>query len=232
MCRALEEDNAARGPWILAGGFQQDPNDLLKWAAPLLSKAGAKIVCTEEPTNAPGEGTHSRLDFFIVKADLREAIKAVELIKEFAWEEEGEEKARAARATPHAVVVLKLRAEEVKRYSQAIRAPRRFQPTKPIGCPRAPVLPVSSRAGPHELEERRPKEWINEAWNYLVKSVETEFCGLFDLVSNGAAHSKWCGRGGEIEVVKRYALPRRAAGGLGHMRQTLYAAVWGLNRVK
>ena len=39
-------------------------------------------------------------------------------------------------------------------------------------------------------------------------------------------------KGGEIEVVKRYALPRRAAGGLGHMRQTLYAAVWGLNKGK
>ena len=232
LCRALEEANIAKGPWIQAGDFQQDPDDLLKWAAPLLDKAGAKIVCTKEATNTPGEGTHSRLDFFIVKAELREAVEAVELIKEFAWEEEGEQEARALRASPHAAVVLKFRAQAMKRYSYAIRVPRRFQPFKPIGCPRAPVLPVRASAGPHGHEEDRPKEWIKEEWKQLVKAAETELCGLFDLISNGVAQSKWCGRGGEVELVKRYVLPRRAAAGLGHMRQTLYAAVWGLNRVK
>ena len=38
--------------------------------------------------------------------------------------------------------------------------------------------------------------------------------------------------GGEIELVKRYALPRRAAGARGHMSQFHYSAIWTLNRIK
>ena len=35
-----------------------------------------------------------------------------------------------------------------------------------------------------------------------------------------------------MELVKRYALPKRAVAGLGSMRQTLYSAIWAVNRIK
>ena len=137
LCKALEEAKRSKGPWLLAGDFQQEPHDLLKWAAPLVEKVGGKVVCTEQPTNRPGAGTPARLDYFIVSPEIGQAVVDTHLITEFGWTEGGE--SRAVGAKPHALVAIKLKSTPVQRYMDVIKTPRSFERKKPIGCARAPI---------------------------------------------------------------------------------------------
>ena len=189
----------------------------------------AKIPCTEGPTNTPGSGTPARLDYFIVRADLKDAIKGVRMIKEFAWEEEGEKRAMAANT--HALLALEIQSNAVQRYMDTIRAPRKFERYKPVGCPRAPIVPCGWEGTEGGRASAMPQGRIDEAWRDMVRCAEAELCGLFDSIKNGGPNAKWCGRGGMPEIVKRYCLPGRAGKGRGHMRQAHYSAIWALNRV-
>ena len=198
LCRALEEARLSKGPWLLAGDFQQEPNDLLKWAAPLLEKVGGKVVCTEEPTNRPGTGTPARLDYFIVSPEIRQAVIGIQLITELGWEEEGER--RAVEAKPHALVAMKLKSTAVQRHMDAIKTPRKFERKKPIGCARAPIWPIQEEGAEEEAEGGDKGEdtgaELDKDWEKIMGCVEEEICGICDHYKGREPDAKWCGRGG------------------------------------
>ena len=79
--------------------------------------------------------------------------------------------------------------------------------------------------------EQRVQEQHSAAWKQAVQAVEAEMCGVMDLIKEGKPNEKWCGRGEDMATVKRYVLPRRAAGGRGQMRQCHYSAIWTKNRI-
>ena len=181
LSRAIEEARISRGPWLIAGDFQQEPEELLKWAAPMLEAVGAKITCSEQPTNRPGEGTWAKLDYFIASPEMSNAIGEVRLTTEFAWEEDGEKKAMAAK--PHALVVVRVRSSAVQRHMEALKMPRKFERHKPVGCARAPRVPQEEQGG-GGLQSRLASEW-----RQVMQCAEAELCGVCLLFRNRGRRS-------------------------------------------
>ena len=66
----------------------------------------------------------------------------------------------------------------------------------------------------------------------MVRCAEEELCGVCDLFSNGKLDKEWLGRGGQLQIVERYAVLRRAVGAMGHMRQAHYSAMWARSRIQ
>ena len=52
---------------------QQELDELLRWAAPMILKAGGRLVCPDLVTCVPGAGKSRRLDYFIVDSVLANA---------------------------------------------------------------------------------------------------------------------------------------------------------------
>ena len=57
LAKALEGVKAARCPWVMGLDAQQEPEQFLRWAAPMIEKAGGTVVAPKEPTHVPGRGT-------------------------------------------------------------------------------------------------------------------------------------------------------------------------------
>ena len=190
LSRAFEEARVTGGPWMIAGDFQQEPTDLLGWAAPMLEKEGASILCTKEATNRPGVGRPARLDYFIVSAELKNAVTDIRVVTEFGWEEEGEW--RAMEAKPHAMVAIRIRADAVQKYYNAIWEPRKFGRQKPIGCARAPIVPCNDdREGKKGVAAEEQDE-IEDDWRRAMQCAEVELCGIWDLITKGGPDGRWC----------------------------------------
>ena len=123
-------------------------------------------------------------------------------------------------------------AKSIARYTDTVRMPRSFDRRKPKGCGRAPIVPQGLPETKEGESEQDKREVLREAWKQAMRAVETEICGVMDLMKEGTPNVKWCGRGKDIDTVKRYALPRRAAGNLGRINQSHYSAIWARNRIK
>ena len=123
----------ARGPWIIGGDFQQEPTDLLSWAAPMLQRCGGKLIRPEGATHVPGKGQERCIDYFIIDEALAGAVRGIRTQEELSWWDEGQRKAKPAR--PHKMVVLKLAHCGVPMLMQSIKAPRQFPRKNPSGAP-------------------------------------------------------------------------------------------------
>ena len=225
---ALKAAQASGCPWVLGMDGQQSPEELLKWAAPMLENAGAIVANTGGPTHFPGVGCCRCLDYFIVSRSLADAIIAVDTISELRYLSGGDEITVSAK--PHYVVQIKLRKKFQPMLLSSLKAPRAFPRQKPIGCARRPaaVEEWDEVAKCREDDNRDSvKNAISNQWAAIVTAIEEELCGVCDFV--GQQHR---GRANGISVAQRPALPRRAAGSLGQMRQTEYAVVWGANRLR
>ena len=75
------------------------PEELTKWATPLLTKAGAKVVATSKPTHISETGASRCIDFFLVDENLGDLIGDVRKIGD-------------AVTAPHRVVALQLKKGE------------------------------------------------------------------------------------------------------------------------
>ena len=54
LARAQQVAKASGCPWLIGMDGQQQPSELLKWAAPLIDRADGAIASPAEPTHFPG----------------------------------------------------------------------------------------------------------------------------------------------------------------------------------
>ena len=140
----------------------------------MLERVGARVVCTEGPTNWPGTGKPARLDCFIVSPELRHAMCDIRLITEFGWEEGAVSRAMAAKT--HALVAIKVMARAIDRHMDSIRMPRKFERKKPVGCARAPVVPSRDDVPEGETQGEMARAGEGGEWKEILRCVEAELC--------------------------------------------------------
>ena len=228
LSAAVNAAQAGGCPGILGIDGQQSPEELLKWAPPMLEKEDAFVASSAGPTHFPGVGSCRCLDYFIVSRSLADAVVTVDTISEIRHLSGGRDITVSAK--PHHVVQIKLKKDFQPLLLTSLKAPRAFPRQKPIGCARQPATvrnweeeaTVSEKADRNTAMQR-----ISNKWAAVVAAVEEELCGVCD--STGKEHR---GRAQGISVAQRPALPRRAAGSLGQMGQAEYAVVWGANRLR
>ena len=133
---------------MLGMDAQEEPEELARWAAPLLQKVGGKIMHPENETFHPGVGRPKRMDYFLMDERLVGAVKTILTQAELRCQ--SRDSPYTIRATPHRVVRLIMKVQSVQRLKQVLRTPKRFEVAKPIGCARKPVLPES-----YESEKER-----------------------------------------------------------------------------
>ncbi len=232
LTRGLGIMKASGCPWIVALDAQQHPPDFLKWAAPAIERAGGTVVHADEPTHYPGVGEGKCMDFFIVDNSIASAVKKVEVEAELTCSDQDGTVYTVA-AKPHRLVRLELRSQAVQRVQTMLKLPRKFAMAKPCGCARHPHAPdgeAMEAITPTDSKEQQ-MEAVSKAWVPIVKCIEVELCGLFDLFKGSEPDHRYCTRGQAVGTVERSTMPRRAAGDKGHMSQRDYALVWALNRL-
>ncbi len=122
LANAIETARAAGCPWIIALDGQQEPAQLLGWAAPLVAATGASLVHTTEATHFPGHGVPRCIDYFIVDERLLPAVREIRIIEEFCYHEGGQLVRVPAR--PHRAVKLVLRTTAVQREQTVLKTPK------------------------------------------------------------------------------------------------------------
>ncbi len=232
LSKALGDLKATRCPWLLGLDAQQEPDQFLRWAAPAIERAGAKVFFPKEPTHFPGVGQERCMDFFIVDASIAPAVKEARIISEFRCTDPQGGRYTVA-AKPHRAVSLVLHCSEVPRTQTVLKLPKPFDRVKPCGCPRRPIAPPSNFADAiAAAADREGKaQAAGEAWQSVVRCIEAELCGVLDLYQDDGPDQRWSGRGQAMQTAERSTLPRRAAGRQGHMGQDEYAFVWAMNRL-
>ena len=230
LSHALRTARTSGCPWVIGLDAQQEPNDLLSWAATMVDRAEGTVIAPCEPTHFPGVGQCKRLDFFILDRSLAEAVQGVETVAEFRCVSRDSDYTVAAK--PHRAATLKLNRKYRPMLLRTLKQPRAFPRNKPIGCARRPVTTCTPATESLQVAGDRASNLaaITEAWGRVVRDVEEELCGVCDLT--GKARQVYGGRENEAKEVLRPSLPRRAAGRRGAMAQTDYVAVWGANRLK
>ena len=219
LARALSTARSYGCPWIIGLDAQEEPGDLLKWAAPLIDRAQGTIIHSDEPTHVLGVGASRRLDYFIVDKALATAVMRVTTISELRCRSETDDFTVAPK--PHKVVQLELRRKFLPLTLRCLRMPRAFPRVKPIGCARAPVPPACAAPDAAVDTDR-----VSSAYARVVAAVERELSGVCDIFD-----SRHWGRAEGFSTAFRPLLPRRAAGRRGAMAQNDYAQVWLSNRV-
>ena len=229
LSHALRTAKLSGCPWVLGLDAQQEPQELLAWAAPMIDRAEGGVFAPSEPTHYPGVGQCRCLDFFIMDRSLAEAAKDLDTVAEFRCA--GREVDYTVAAKPHRAVRLNLNRRYKPLLLRALKEPRTFPRDKPIGCARKPVALCTSDVAALKRSDDRSKDSaaITSAWSSVVKDIEEELSGVCDIT--GKARQAHRGRDLEVEEVLRPSLPRRAAGPRGAMTQLDYAAVWGANRL-
>ena len=222
LARALLAAKALGCPWIIGLDAQEEPQDLLKWAAPLVDRAHGTIVHSDDPTHVPGAGTSRRLDYFIIDKAIATAVLRVDTISEFRCSSASAD--YTVSPSPHKAVKLVLKQGFSPLMVQCLRTPRAFPRARPIGCARAPVLPAT---GDDATLGGSSCELVSRRYAGIVSAVEKELSGVCDSFDN----TQW-GRAEGASIATRPVLPRRAAGRRGAMSQKEYVVVWGLNRLK
>ena len=227
---ALRTARKSGCPWILGLDAQQEPKDLLKWAAPMIDRAEGSVVAPCEPTHFPGVGQNRCLDYFILDRSLAEAVQGVETVAELRCFSKDADYTVAAK--PHRAVRLRLNHKFRPMLLRTLKVPRSFPRNKPIGCAREPVTASTPAIDGLQLAEDRDGNLaaITETWGKVVGDIEDELCGICDLT--GKSRRAHRGRQHEVAEAFRPSLPRRAAGPRGTMAQTEYATVWGANRLR
>ena len=227
LSQALRVAKASGCPWLVGLDAQQEPGELLKWAAPIVDRAGGAIVAPAEPTHFPGVGCGRCLDYFIADRSIAEAVHSVSTVAELRCVSRDSDYIVAAR--PHRAVKLRLRKKFNPLLLKTLKMPRAFPRNKPIGCARHPVALVADFAAGIVLDVGRDQkvEAVSALWSRVVDDIEAELCGVCDF--EGSVH---CGRKLGVSEVLRPVVPRRAAGSKGAMVQSEFATVWGMNRLR
>ena len=184
-------------PWIVGLDAQQEPSELLRWAGPLLSKVGAKIIRTKQPTFFPGAGGGKKYDYFMMLETLSSSVKKVGTMPEFRCKSADND--YTISAGPHRLVWASFHSKAVERLRWVIRAPRKFSKEKPCGCARAPCAPRKLEdkqlSAMMEGTQEEREEAVGRAWTKIVRCVEEELCGIFDFIHDGKLDRRGCGRG-------------------------------------
>ncbi len=175
LSRALCKLKSSNCPWVMGLDAQQQPADFLRWAAPAIERAGARIIYPDEPTHFPGAGEEKCIDFFIVDNSLVGAVHRVSVTSELVCTgRDGTHHTVAAK--PHRLVKMSLRSSAVPRLQTRLKMPRLFEKVKPCGCARQPHAPQDDHAqGIAKAATREEKmEAASDAWVPLVKCIEAE----------------------------------------------------------
>ena len=107
LAEALQAAQLSGCPWLIGMDGQQPPEDLLRWAAPLLNKAGATIAAPAVATHFPGVGCSRCLDYFVISRELADAVAKVDTISELRYQSGGGY--ITVPAKPHRVVQITLK---------------------------------------------------------------------------------------------------------------------------
>ena len=170
-------------PWIMGMDANDTPRGLEDWAGRMIARAGGRIVCQQEATHYPTEGSARNIDFFIVSEALTSVIAGVGIVEDVPL-------------APHRVVSVKLRRKKEMLLQWALRAPKAFPRAKPIGCGRCPIVPsnetITVWTGKQEGQEK--EEALEEAWVNLVGAMELELCDVTDSYCDGLPDGKHLGR--------------------------------------
>ena len=223
LIKALSVAADSGCPWVLGLDAQEEPEDFLKWAAPVIERCNGVIAAPSAPTHYPGVGQARCIDYFIVDKFIAEAVQSIDIVSEFRCHSADADYTVAAK--PHRAVKMVISKRYTPPLMNVLRLPKAFPKQKPIGCARAPVIPKGSSG--QLAEGQGATEEVSGRYAEVVKAVEDELCGICDAVK--ATHR---GREMKAEVVARPAVPRRAAGPRGHMSQQSFANVWGLSRIR
>ena len=222
LLRALAVASNSGCPWVLGLDAQEEPDDFLKWAAPVVEKCSGVIVAPHEPTHYPGVGRAKCMDYFVVDRFIAQAVKSISTVSELRCHSVDADYTVAAK--PHRAVKMVISKRYTPPLMDVLRLPKAFPRQKPIGCARAPVVPFA--AWPL-ANGQCTEESVTKRYAEVVSAVEDELCGVCDELK-----AVYRGRDKKAEVVARPAVPRRAAGPRGHMSQMSFANVWGLSRLK
>ena len=193
----------------------------MKWAEPMITKAGGRLASTREPTVYPGRGTPRRIDFFIIGEQV-----AVFVDKVFRLEE--------ATISPHRAIALQIRKTAEPLLQWTLRTPKKFPRTKPIGCARQPVVPSQTCGQDLGLSSsrREASSSATKAWAQLASAIEAELCGVTDKWEKEGPHPKWRGRANGPKYVQTPLLPPRSAGAWGKQDWCCHCLLWAINRLQ
>ena len=217
-------------PGMIGADFQMPPEVLQSHFGTILDEANAYIVAPNEPTHRPEHGTHRVVDYSIVCAAVKQLI--LDVAVDLAYE-----------VSPHRAVRLTLRTPKSNLLVEEIKRPRAFPIQKPIGCPRAPVVPEwidgqveDLRAATRQVGTSANPALVNvtteQAWPALCRAIECELSRVCDTVDHqGMADAKHSGHGAKISTVKRRIMPMRASAVLGKVPICTHALMWLHNRV-
>ena len=97
------------------------PEELTKWATPLLTKAGAKVVATSKPTHISEKGASRCIDFFLVDEKLVDLVTDVRKIGD-------------VETAPHRVVSLRFKKSESPMRQWVMRGPNHSHHASPSGA--------------------------------------------------------------------------------------------------
>ena len=150
---------------------------------------------------------------------------------------------RGFEAAPHRAVRLSLEADTTNHLVEVIAGPRQFPRLRPIGCPRAPVVPDW-----HQLQSQSRQSALvlkgdaggyagssdhGNKWPALMHAVESEICRVNDFVdADGVAGASHCGRSELVHTIKRLSLPQRTSAALGKICIYAHALIWLGRRVR
>ena len=218
---ALQAVSTTGCPWIIGMDANNTPQELAHWAAPILTRAGAKIVATGEATNFPTEGAARCIDYFLVADEIVGLVKSVRLIQD-------------VETSPHKIVALLLHKKKETMRQWVLRGPRAFPTRKPIGCAREPVVAdwEASQMGETEEGTHKGQTTLEDAWGKTVLAMEMELCGVTDRMGGGAPDNKSCGRERGPRYVRAPILPPRIAGNNGQVDIKMHGMLWARNRLK
>ena len=122
LAHLLAKLKAARCPWVLGLDAQQEPQELVKWAAPLLDNVWGKIVNADDATLHPGVGRPKILDYSFVEEKLASAVQKVGTLGELKCQ--SRDCPYTVRATPHKVTWISLKGQCLPRLKQVLRMPK------------------------------------------------------------------------------------------------------------
>ena len=207
-------------PWIVGLDANDTPAGLASWAAPLLAKAGGRIVSTGVPTNYPSEGEARNIDYYLVAEGLAKLLRGIRKVEEVS-------------TSPHRAVALQFHKPKEKLLQWTIRTPKAFPRQKPTGCARAPHAPavehIEKWQGAQLEQERR--KGLADAWGEVVSAIEVELCGVTDRFRGEEPDQRFCGRAAGPRYVQASALPPRISGKYGDVDPITHALLWARNRL-
>ena len=209
---ALASAKSHGGPWILLADFNNTPESMHDGLGAVLAAAGAVIFSPKSPTFYPGPDMQPNLiDFCILDARIAHAgvVKSIKVDEEIS-------------IGKHRAVKVELSNKGMDQYCTKLVKVRAFPKHKPIGCARAPVVPVADS-----------RSSLDDKFAEVLSCAEAEIARLCDLVNpDGTVDSRYAGRKHGFKSIKALPLPPRTAGPLGEASKTAYKAKWLAERLQ